>query len=134
MLTLVVGIGLLLVGGAFIKSITKVVSKATKAPAKAAKATPEDEKLAKETNWGKGSYNSPGQSLKDHYAKHGKEVGAKTEKQYADKAEAFAKNAKKGVHPTKVKGETPDVYRYRKNGNYVDIQKGTNKIISFGKK
>jgi hypothetical protein len=85
------------------------------------------------SNWGKGSYDSPEDSLINHYEKHKEEVGASSPEQYANKAKNFASNLK-GATSKPVDGETPDVVRYYKNGKYIDIQKTTKKIISFGKK
>ena len=81
--------------------------------------------------WGKGSYDSPNDSLLRHFKKHGKEVDATSPEQYLNKAKGFAQNLKR-VHPTPVDGETPGVLRYRKNGKYIDIAPNGD-IISFGK-
>ncbi|WP_308008851.1 hypothetical protein [uncultured Fusobacterium sp.] len=82
--------------------------------------------------WGKGSFESSERSLKYHFERHGKEVGAKDIDQYVRKAKEFAKTAKKNSRHWPVDGETPDVTRYVKNGKYIDLTpKGD--IISFGK-
>ena len=82
--------------------------------------------------WNKGSFNSALDSIKKHYEKHGKEVGAKSIEEYLRKAEEFAKTAKKGASKSKVPGKVDGVVRYKKNGKYIDLAPdGT--IISFGK-
>lgn len=81
--------------------------------------------------WHKGSYSSAEESLNKHFAKHGAEVGAKDVDQYLRKVESFAQNLK-GAREVKISGATEGVYRYYKNGKYIDIIKSTKEIISFG--
>ncbi|MEZ6142134.1 MAG: hypothetical protein R3B84_16355 [Zavarzinella sp.] len=81
--------------------------------------------------WGKGSYESAEASLKDHFLRHGDEVGASDIQQYLRKAEGFAQNLK-GATKSCVDGATPGVTRYKKNGKYIDIDAEGN-IISFSK-
>ncbi|MCY1389456.1 tRNA(Glu)-specific nuclease WapA [compost metagenome] len=83
-------------------------------------------------NWHEGSFDSSSDSLAKHFDKHGKEVGAKTEEQYLDKAQEFAKNLK-GATKKSVPGATEGVVRYTKNGKYVDMAPD-GRIVSFGKK
>ncbi|MFC4652192.1 hypothetical protein ACFO26_04660 [Lactococcus nasutitermitis] len=85
------------------------------------------------SNWGKGSYNSSEDSLLNHFDKHGKQVGATTPEQYARKAEGMLNKVLGKVKGKPVEGQTSNVYRYRKGGYYIDIQRGTDNIISFGK-
>ncbi len=61
--------------------------------------------------WHEGSYGSPLESLQDHFAKHGAEVGATDAAQFLRKAEAFALNIK--------------------NGRYIDLAPDE-RIVSFG--
>lgn len=82
-------------------------------------------------NWNKGRDGSPREALTKHYDKHGAEVGAYDEADYASKAENFKKNLK-GARSFKVDGYTSGIYRWVKNGKYIDLAPdGT--IISFGK-
>ncbi|NUF50141.1 VENN motif pre-toxin domain-containing protein [Gilliamella sp. ESL0250] len=83
-----------------------------------------------ENSWDKGTFDSPEGSLKYHFDKHGKEVGADNIEQYLRKATEFEKNLK-GARKVKINDPTPGVIRYYKNGKYLD--KLGDKIISFGK-
>lgn len=82
--------------------------------------------------WNKGSYDDAEESLKEHYKKHGKEVGAESEEEYLRKAKEYARTAKKGSTKSKVDGEVEGVIRYKKNGKYIDIAPDGS-IISYGK-
>ncbi|WP_215085509.1 hypothetical protein [Exiguobacterium sp. s78] len=82
-------------------------------------------------SWHEGSFDFPAMSIVFHYKKHGKEVKAKSAASYLNKAREFRTTAKKGVKPTKVKGEVDGVKRYRKNGKYIDLAPD-NRIVSFG--
>ncbi len=82
-------------------------------------------------SWHEGSFDFPAMSIVFHYNKHGKEVKAKSAASYLNKAREFRTTAKKGVKPTKVKGEIDGVKRYRKNGKYIDLAPD-NRIVSFG--
>lgn len=82
-------------------------------------------------SWHEGSFDFPAMSIVFHYEKHGKEVKAKSAASYLNKAREFRTTAKKGVKPTKVKGEIDGVKRYRKNGKYIDLAPD-NRIVSFG--
>lgn len=82
-------------------------------------------------SWHEGHLDFPAMSLVAHYKKHGKSVKAKSAASYLNKARVFRETAKKGVKPTKVKGETDGVLRYRKNGRYIDLAPD-NRIVSFG--
>ncbi len=87
-------------------------------------------------NWSKGSYDSPSDSAIDHFARHGREVGATNLEQYTNKATSFANNAlSKRLKRTLVDGFTKDVYRYTHNGKYVDLMFDgfEHLIVSFGK-
>ncbi|OCG43266.1 hypothetical protein A9G28_00745 [Gilliamella sp. Fer1-1] len=81
-------------------------------------------------SWDKGTFDSPEKSLKYHFDKHGKEVGALTPDEYLHKARVFSQNLK-GAKKVKINSPTPGVIRYYKNGRYID--KLGDKIISFGK-
>ncbi|MFD0959144.1 hypothetical protein ACFQ2I_07060 [Paenibacillus chungangensis] len=80
--------------------------------------------------WNKGSYNSPDESLKDHYKRHGKEVGAQDADQYLRKAKGFSENLR-GATVSNVEGAVPGVKRYKKLGKYIDLAPDGS-IISFG--
>jgi RHS repeat-associated protein len=82
-------------------------------------------------SWHRGSYNSPEESLADHYERHKDEVGARDPIDYLNKAEEFKRTAKKRAKVTRVDGSTPGVKRYSKNGKYIDVEPGGG-IISFG--
>lgn len=82
-------------------------------------------------SWHEGSFDFPAMSIVFHFEKHGKEVKAKSAASYLNKAREFRTTAKKGVKPTKVKGEIDGVKRYRKNGKYIDLAPD-NRIVSFG--
>ena len=87
-------------------------------------------------NWSKGSYDSPQASAADHFARHGREVGAKSLEQYTNKATSFANDVlSKRVKRTFVDGFTDNVYRYKKAGKYVDLvfDGFEHLIVSFGK-
>ncbi len=89
-------------------------------------------------SWSKGSYSSPEESLYEHYDKHGAEVGAKNKEDYLRKAAAFRDTIlKKRLKPSHmVSGKTPNVFRYRFNNKYIDLEhvsEGVYRIISFGK-
>jgi hypothetical protein len=82
-------------------------------------------------SWGKGSFDSALDSAKQHFRKHGAEVGAKDLAQYIRKAEEFARNLR-GATKQAVEGFTNGVTRYMKNWKYVDLAPDGS-IISFGK-
>ena len=76
-------------------------------------------------DWGDGNRGSAYDNALHHYDKHGTEVGAKDFDDYLRKANAFKNtvtNAGSRITPTPVDGATPDVYRYRYNGKYIDLQ------------
>jgi hypothetical protein len=81
--------------------------------------------------WGTGSFRSISANIRQHFGKHGSEVGASSVWQYLRKAEAFARRVRRGVQGTPVPGATEGVMRYRLDGKYIDIGPG-GKIISFG--
>ncbi|MFD1885877.1 polymorphic toxin-type HINT domain-containing protein [Paenibacillus wenxiniae] len=81
--------------------------------------------------WNKGSHITIGDSLIEHFEKHGSEVGAKDIAQYIRKAEGFAQNLRR-ADKKEVEGYVKGVIRYRKNDKYIDIAPdGT--FVSFGK-
>ncbi|MCO4961040.1 hypothetical protein M1V49_24780 [Escherichia coli] len=82
--------------------------------------------------WSKGSWDTPAESLLEHFRKHGREVGAETVEQYLNKAKVFSENLRR-IKPTKVSGYTENVWRYRKNGRYIDVAVDTGEIVSFGR-
>lgn len=76
-------------------------------------------------DWGDGNRGSAYDNALHHYDKHGTEVGAKDFDDYLRKASAFKNtvtNAGSRITPTLVDGATPDVYRYRYKGKYIDLQ------------
>ncbi|CAH1223271.1 hypothetical protein PAECIP111893_04943 [Paenibacillus plantiphilus] len=81
--------------------------------------------------WNKGSFDTAGDLLINHFKKHGSQVGAEDLTQYIRKAEGFAQNLR-GATKSNADGAVEGVIRYKKNGKYIDIAPdGT--IISFGK-
>ena len=80
--------------------------------------------------WGKGTFDSVEESLKQHFRKHGAEVGAKDINQYVRKADAFRGNLK-GAQKAYPKKGTPGAIRYTKNGKYIIIGPD-GKILSYG--
>jgi hypothetical protein len=88
--------------------------------------------------WGNGSFVSIEQCLDYHYYRHGLEVGAINICAYVRLADYFRDNLISGIQGTLVPGVTPNLYRYRNNGMYVDVVRDflgnpTGKLISFGK-
>jgi hypothetical protein len=84
------------------------------------------------SKWHKGGYTSAKDSFKDHYIRHGDEVGANSPAQYFRKALEFSKNLR-GATKKITEGYTDGVIRYYKNGRYIDIAPD-GKIVSFGSK
>lgn len=80
--------------------------------------------------WSRGSFASAQDSLKAHFNKHGKEVGASDIESYMRKAQGFSNNLK-GADVRSVSGHVEGVKRYIKNGKYIDIAPD-NTIVSFG--
>jgi filamentous hemagglutinin len=85
-------------------------------------------------NWGAGSYTSPEASLRDHFAKHGAEVGATTIEEYLRKAQGTLMQRR--GRGTPVAGATSNVRRFDVHGTsrYIDVDVANNQIISFGSK
>lgn len=81
--------------------------------------------------WHKGSFESSVESLIFHFHEHAAEVNATDVANYLNKAMEFRRIAKKGVKPSEISGEVPNVKRYRKNGRYIDLAPG-DFIVSFG--
>ncbi len=78
--------------------------------------------------WGKGTYKKVSESITDHFARHGFEVGAENVVQYMRKAYAFASNLKGARKILQKDGTT----WYGKNGYYV-IKDEVGKIVSYGR-
>jgi RHS repeat-associated protein len=98
--------------------------------AKGSGSGPHDATSPRTGKWGRGSFGSASESLVEHFATHGAEVGAKDIDQYLRKAEAFAQNLR-GATKSAVDGATPGTTRYKKLGKYIDIDRNGH-IISFG--
>ena len=81
--------------------------------------------------WGKGSFENTENSVEYHFNEHGEKVGASDLRQYLRKAKEFARNLKRARKVGRVKGRTPGVIRYEKNGRYIDLAPNGD-IISFG--
>jgi hypothetical protein len=83
-------------------------------------------------SWSKGSFNSPDDSLSDHFAKHGKEVGANSVNEYLEQAEIFKDQVVSNSVPSRpVPGPTPNVNRYIDDNKYIDLT-DEGEIVSFG--
>ncbi|MBD2181095.1 hypothetical protein H6S82_12755 [Planktothrix sp. FACHB-1355] len=80
--------------------------------------------------WHKGSFDSPEDSLRYHFDRHGAEINATTPEQYLNKAEQF-KNNQKRAKSYPVDGANPGTKRYVKNGRYIDLAPD-GRIVSFG--
>lgn len=87
------------------------------------------EKADKE--WAKGSYDSPLDSLVDHFNRHGDQVGAKNAEHFLRKAMESRRTFTKGSRGKPVEGATPGTRRYRKNGRYIDLAPDK-RIVSYG--
>lgn len=89
--------------------------------------------------WGPGSFGSRAECLNYHFKTHGKEVAASNICEYVRKADEFRKRViELKLTPQKlVDGKTPNVYRFRYNGYYLDAVcvnlVPTGDLISFGK-
>ena len=79
------------------------------------------------SSWAKGTFPTVSESIKYHFAGHGKEVSAEDVWQYLRKAEAFERNLR-GARTCVLRN---DATRYMKNGYYV-IKDNAGKILSFG--
>lgn len=88
-----------------------------------------DEKVINE-QWHEGSYDSPTDSLVDHFNGHGNKVGAHTPAEYLDMANDFKKGFKKGTGKP-VQGHTSGVERFTRDNQYVHVA-DDGRIISFG--
>lgn len=85
--------------------------------------------------WGAGSFRTRKFNIRKHYNrkhynKHGQRVRAENIWQYLRKASAFRQEAR-GI-ASRVAGATAGVYRYRKQGRYIDLAP-EGKIVSFGR-
>ncbi len=79
------------------------------------------------SSWAKGSFPSVSESIKYHFARHGKEVSAADVWQYLRKSVAFARN----LRGSRTNELETGVSRFMKNGYYV-IKNESGKILSFG--
>ena len=80
------------------------------------------------SRWAKGSFPGVSESIKYHFARHGKEVSAKSIWQYLRKSVVFARNLRGSRTSVLEIGIT----RHMKNGYYV-IRDEAGKILSFGR-
>ena len=86
-------------------------------------------------NWAKGGKDSSYANAMDHFDKHGTEVGARTLEQYTAKATNFANQVlTKRIKGYSIPGATPNTFRYKFNGKYVDLAYivGEHLLVSFG--
>ncbi|MBO1628488.1 hypothetical protein [Bacillus arachidis] len=83
--------------------------------------------------WDRANYDHPIENLAYHYEKHknDKGINSKDMAQYMRQALEFKRNLK-GAKVVKAYGDTPDVYKYSKNGKYIMIHKPSGLIVSFG--
>lgn len=90
-------------------------------------------------DWSKANRGSSRANIEYHYDRHGTDVGAKNLNDYCRKARALRDTVlKKKISRTPVLGGTDNVYRWKYNGKYIDmeiIQDGWQtiyKIVSYG--
>ena len=105
------------------EQVTNVESASASSPSPLPDPNNKDDKEMEELKkkWGKGSFKNTENSVEYHFNEHGEEVGASDLRQYLRKAKEFARNLKRARKVGRVKGRTPGVIRYEKNGRYVDI-------------
>jgi hypothetical protein len=77
--------------------------------------------------WSKGTFPSRAESIRYHFARHGREVSSTDVWQYLRKAEAFGRK----LRGAKVNVLGDNATRYTKNRYYV-IKDQAGKILSFG--
>ena len=79
------------------------------------------------SSWAKGTFPTVSESIKYHFARHGKEVSAEDVWEYLRKSVAFTRNLRgAGTSELEI-----GVTRFMKNGYYV-IKGEEGKILSFG--
>ena len=76
--------------------------------------------------WGKGTFPSAAESIKYHFARHGREVSAQNVWQYLRKAFAFNENLR-GARTSEIDVK---VVRYMKSGYYI-IKDEVGKCLSY---
>jgi len=85
--------------------------------------------------WGAGSFSTIADSVNYHFATHAGRMGIKDIVSYINAADSMRLQFTSTSQGTHVQGATPNVYRYRANGLFVDVA-GTNPktgiLISFG--
>ena len=115
------------------EQVTNVESTSASSPSPLPDPNNKDDKEMEELKkkWGKGSFKNTEKSIEYHFNEHGEEVGASDLRQYLRKAKEFARNLKRARKVGRVKGRTPGVIRYEKNGKYIDLAPNGD-IISFG--
>ena len=115
------------------EQVTNVESASASSPSPLPDPNNKDDKEMEELKkkWGKGSFKNTENSVEYHFNEHGEEVGASDLRQYLRKAKEFARNLKRARKVGRVKGRTPGVIRYEKNGRYIDLAPNGD-IISFG--
>lgn len=115
------------------EQVTNVESTSASSPSPLPDPNNKDDKEMEELKkkWGKGSFKNTENSVEYHFNEHGEEVGASDLRQYLRKAKEFARNLKRARKVGRVKGRTPGVIRYEKNGRYIDLAPNGD-IISFG--
>lgn len=87
--------------------------------------------------WDRGSFDSPGESLRWHFEKHGREVAAPDVETYARQAEGLHRQVRddRWTAGAPVPGETPEVRRFVRGPRYIDLYRTSSNdrlIISFG--
>ena len=114
------------------EQVTNVESTSASSPSPLPDPNNKDDKEMEELKkkWGKGSFKNTENSVEYHFNEHGEKVGASDLRQYLRKAKEFARNLKRARKVGRVKGRTPGVIRYEKNGKYIDLAPNGD-IISF---
>lgn len=86
------------------------------------------------SQWHKGADPTLYGAINKHYKKHKLEIGSTNIEAYVRSSITFRSTVNKSPDAL-VPGATPNVYRWRKNGKYIDLYgaKNTGLIISYGK-
>jgi len=79
------------------------------------------------SSWAKGTFPTVSESIKYHFARHGKQVFAEDVWQYLRKSVAFTRNLR-GARKSELE---IGITRFMKNGYYI-IKDEAGKILSFG--
>ena len=82
--------------------------------------------------WHEGNFDSPEESAKYHFNKHGSKIGAGDMEQYIRKAQGF-QNSLGCAKGEFIEGAADWAHRFTKNDKYIDVA-SDDRILSFGSK